>query len=310
MIFHQFPDLTWLKRQADSGFVNRKDALGRPLADPGWPNVVLNVKTQNTYRDNIRGPISIFSNVSGKSTVEVHGKRAVVNEGFFFVTNHSQHYTLQVDNSNTETLNIHFGEHFADRVLASMDKNFGKFIDHEKPLSRLEHVELYNKLHYTEPVIQDLFHALKNSEGNKLREEELLVDLVVQLLILDGRLKESECLIPVVKNSTRGEIQKRLNSATDYIYSSLNENISLDDVAAAACLSKFHFLRLFKSVYNQTPHQFITTIRIERAKSLLRNKSNGVNSIAKALGFDSSSSFSRAFYNQVRVYPSQFRAGA
>jgi AraC family transcriptional regulator len=308
MIYHTFPDLAWLKRQADAGFANRRDALGKALPNQGWPNVILNTQTKQTYRDNIKGPVSIFTNLSGKSIVEVSGKRAVVNEGFFFVTNHGQHYTLQVDNINTETFNIHFGEYFAEGVLSSIKNSGARLVDNERFNSPVDHLELYNKLHAQDAVVRDLILQIKSLEGNALYEEEKLTALMLHLLTLDGRIKEGEAHIPVIKHSTREEIQRRLMNATDYIYSFYDQNISLDDIAAAACLSKFHFLRLFKAVYRQTPYQFITSIKIDRAKTMLKNNSDDVNRIAKSLGFDNSSSFSRAFYNHVRVYPTQFRA--
>jgi AraC family transcriptional regulator len=308
MIFHEFPDLQWLKRQAEEGFANRKDAQGRALPNQGWPNVILNARSSNTYRDNIKGPVSIFTNISGKSIVEVHGKRAVVNEGFFFVTNYAQHYTLQIDNTKTETFNIHFGENFADGVLHAVSKPVDKLIETDKLASPLDHLELYAKLHSSDAVVTRLISEIRGLEGNRIHEEEKLAELMLHLLKLNGRIKEGESQIPVIKNSTREEIQKRLNNATDFIYSFYDKNISLDDIAAAACLSKFHFLRLFKTVYRQTPHQFITAIKIDRAKAMLKSQATDVNQIARSLGFDNSSSFSRAFFNQVKAYPTQFRA--
>src|SRR4051812_20782388 len=116
MVHTEFPNLQWLKSQAEQSFAARKAWNGRVLAKKGWPTVILNVKTNNAYRDNIRGPLSVFSNIRGESVVEASKRRVKVKEGFFFVTNHDEYYTLQVDQRNTETFNIHFGEYFADQV--------------------------------------------------------------------------------------------------------------------------------------------------------------------------------------------------
>jgi AraC family transcriptional regulator len=308
MIFHEFPDLNWLKQQAEEGFARRRDAVGKLLPTPGWPNVILNAQSSNIYRDNIKGPLSIFTNLSGKSIVEVRGKRAVVNEGFFFVTNQAQHYTLQIEGTKTETFNIHFGEHFAEGILGSASAKVDNLVEGGKTSLPLDQVNLYNKLHGCDPIFRQLILEIKGAEGDKLYEEEKLSEIMLYLLKLNSRIKKSESQIPVIKHATREEIQKRLHHATDYIYSFYDQNISLDDLAAAACLSKFHFLRLFKTLYRQTPHQFITAVKIEKAKSMLKNNSDDVSRIAKSLGFDNSSSFSRTFYNQVGAYPSQFRA--
>jgi AraC family transcriptional regulator len=116
MVFHQFPDLQWLKNQAETNFRNRQAWQGRSLPTEGWPSVVMNVKTNHTFRDNIRGPLSLFANLDGSSIVHAGSKVAKVNSDFFFVSNQDQHYTLEVDSkSETETINIHFGEYWADR---------------------------------------------------------------------------------------------------------------------------------------------------------------------------------------------------
>ena len=307
MVLHEFPNLAWLKTQAESSFSNRRDASGRQLQNTGWPNVILNATTGNTYRDNIRGPLSLFTNISGKSAVEAGSKRVVVNEGFFFVTNHDQYYTLQIDKVKTETFNIHFGEYFAEQVYHSLSHHAEKLIDDEFH-APLAHLELYNKLHQKDAVIDQLICELHEAGQDKLTEEEKLYRLMCELLRKNNVIKQSEKEIPVIKNSTREEIQKRMNTATDYIYSFYDKDISLDELAQVACLSKFHFLRLFKIAYGTTPHQFITAVKIDRAKALLKNQQDDVNVIAKSLGFDSSSSFSRSFFNQVKMYPSQFRA--
>ena len=307
MVLKEFPDLQWLKKQAETRFSNQRDAAGKKLPNAGWPNVILNATSNNTYRDNIRGPLSIFTNLSGKSMIEAGSKRVIVNDGFLFVTNQDQHYTLQIDKVKTETFNIHFGEYFAEQVMHSISHDAGKLIDDEFQVPHA-HLELYNKIHQKDQVIDTLIQGLREVESDKLKEEEKLYQLMIKLLRKNNIIKKNEKEIPVIKNSTREEIQKRMNAATDYIYSFYEREISLAELAKAACLSKFHFLRLFKIAYQTTPHQFITSVKINRAKILLKHQKHDVNVIAKNLGFANSSSFSRSFYNHVKMYPSQYRA--
>src|SRR6478609_4554942 len=104
MILHEFPNLQWLRNQAEDRFSNRKAWDGRSLSKAGWPTVILNTKTRHTVRDNIRGPLSIFANLSGQSMVSSGSKRMTVKEDFFCITNSSQHYTLEIDSQKpTET---------------------------------------------------------------------------------------------------------------------------------------------------------------------------------------------------------------
>src|SRR5690349_7457837 len=124
MILYEFPDLQWLKKQADQRFSNQKAWDGTALTTTGWPSVILNTKARNVVRDHIRGPLSIFANLSGQSTVSADSKRMTVKEGFFCITNSSQHYTLEIDGQKpTETFNIHFGDYFAESVWNSLSQN-------------------------------------------------------------------------------------------------------------------------------------------------------------------------------------------
>jgi AraC-like DNA-binding protein len=63
-------------------------------------------------------------------------------------------------------------------------------------------------------------------------------------------------------------------------------------MAAVACLSKYHFLRLFKSTYGITPMEYVSRRRIERAQDLLRATNLTVTEVGMAVGFSSLGSFS------------------
>jgi AraC family transcriptional regulator len=306
MILQQFPDLQWLKTQAENAFSDRKGAQGRTLAHKGWPTVILNVNTTSTFRDNIRGPLSIFTNLSGESSVSTNNKRLKVPEGCFIVTNHNQYYTLEVDQRKTETFNIHFGEHFAERVFQSLSKP-ELLLESDDATSPGNRIEFYNHLRPRNHSFNILLSAIRGSVGDTLLMEEKLVDLMMLLIqeYRDQRLKVES--LPAIKNSTRDEIMKRLLVATDYIHAYYQEDVSLETLAMACCLSKFHFLRLFKIAFNRTPHQYLNEVRMIRAKELLKNKQIGLSRISPLVGLKDSSSFSRMFYKHTGVYPSQYR---
>ena len=84
------------------------------------------------------------------------------------------------------------------------------------------------------------------------------------------------------------------------------KKISLNDIAKKACISKFHFLRLFKILYGRTPHQYITAKRIEKAKQLLSNGST-VSEVCFTVGFESLSSFKGLFKFYTGHTPAYYR---
>ena len=83
--------------------------------------------------------------------------------------------------------------------------------------------------------------------------------------------------------------------------------ISLPDVAAQANLSPYHFLRIYKRAYGETPHEFLTRLRIERAKTLLARGSHNVTEACFEVGFSSLGSFSNLFAGRVGLSPSEYR---
>jgi transcriptional regulator GlxA family with amidase domain len=98
----------------------------------------------------------------------------------------------------------------------------------------------------------------------------------------------------------------RVIQAKKFIDENFSDSINLDDIAAEACFSKFHFLRLFKLLYGQTPHQYLTGIRIEKAKQLLRT-GLPVPDVCFLTGFESISSFKGLFKRSTCYTPAAYQ---
>ncbi|HEY3405651.1 MAG TPA: AraC family transcriptional regulator [Ohtaekwangia sp.] len=309
MVFQQFPDLTWLKTQTEKRFADRKGWNGLKLDNEGWPTVILNVSTQHTYRDNIRGPLSLFMNLSGASHVESGMKRVRIDEDYFYLTNHDQHYTLDIDNTgSTETFNIHIGEYFADQVFQTLGQKAETLLEKsfEQPQER---IEFHNTLRPKTDIICTTIQEIRNTPSpSSIWLDEKLFTIISELVYQEGILHRKQESLPALKSSTREEIFARLLNTVDYIYTNFHTDLSLDTLASVACLSKFHFLRLFKLAFAKTPHQFINDVRLTRAVKLLQSTSLEIKEIARRVGFDDASSFSRIFRIQKGVYPTQIRA--
>ena len=75
--------------------------------------------------------------------------------------------------------------------------------------------------------------------------------------------------LPVLKAATQREIYRRIALAVDLVHSSYEQDIGLAEMARAACLSKFHFLRLFTELHGITPHAYLQRKRALAAGRLL-----------------------------------------
>jgi len=83
--------------------------------------------------------------------------------------------------------------------------------------------------------------------------------------------------------------------------------VSLEELASVACLSKYHFLRLFRATYGMTPMEYVSQRRIERAQDLLRATNLTVTEVCFAVGFSSLGSFSSRFRALVGESASDFQ---
>src|ERR1700704_4132420 len=95
---------------------------------------------------------------------------------------------------------------------------------------------------------------------------------------------------------TRREYAARMNRVVDHIQTHLADPLDLEQLAAVACFSPFHFHRLFRAWMGETLQAFVHRLRLERAAQLLLfDQAKSVSDIAQECGFSSASAFARAF---------------
>jgi AraC family transcriptional regulator len=103
----------------------------------------------------------------------------------------------------------------------------------------------------------------------------------------------------------------KLRAAVEYIEGHLDVSPSLQQMAAAAHLSPYHFARGFKAATGLSPHQYVLARRVERAKQLLEEGGDlSLAAIGVRVGFSDQSQFSHHFKRLVGVTPGQFRRPA
>jgi AraC-like DNA-binding protein len=93
----------------------------------------------------------------------------------------------------------------------------------------------------------------------------------------------------------------------EYIAANLEGDLTIAQLAKVACLSHFHFARAFKTAVGQSPHQYVSAHRLERAKEMLTRGDQPLLDIAIALNFSSQANFTRAFRLGTGMTPGQFR---
>lgn len=141
----------------------------------------------------------------------------------------------------------------------------------------------------------DSYHS---DDGRRLSTPEAELRMRLQLVTL----KRWQ-----VKDSTQDEYLTAVNRVLIYMRQHMAQPIDLACLAEVACISRFHFHRIFKAVMNESPGEYLKRIRLETAAFKLRTTSHSLAQIADEIGYQSHYSLSRAFRNHFGQSPSVYR---
>lgn len=115
----------------------------------------------------------------------------------------------------------------------------------------------------------------------------------------------------------RGLSRRALTRACAYMEAHLGERLSLRDIAAAACVSRSHFARMFRISTGHSVMAYLYRLRVERAKAVLIDADVALADLSVSMGFSHHSHFTRVFRRHTGMSPSTFvrlhgedRAGA
>lgn len=103
------------------------------------------------------------------------------------------------------------------------------------------------------------------------------------------------------------DVFRRLCRARDYLHAHHAEPLTVPELARLAGFSRFHFLRVFRDCFGATPGEYLTRVRLERAKALLAADHESVTGVCLDVGFSSLGSFSTLFAERFGCPPSAWR---
>ena len=99
----------------------------------------------------------------------------------------------------------------------------------------------------------------------------------------------------------------RLSDLATWIVSHLSEDLSVEVLAAKACLCPRHFTRRFKAEFAYSPANFVEKLRLDEARRRLSAGDNSIENVGLSVGFKSADAFRRAFERQLEINPSDYR---
>lgn len=140
--------------------------------------------------------------------------------------------------------------------------------------------------------------TIQQANYSKIEFESGLFQIAQSLVAMSGNFDLG------TQNSKR--IDQLLLRARDYILASLEHNISIDDIANVANMSKFHFIRQFRQQFGITPHQYVLSCRVNLARRIIES-GKSLNQAAFEAGFADDSHLSRHFKRIYGLTPKRFQ---
>ncbi len=154
-------------------------------------------------------------------------------------------------------------------------------------------------------LARDLADELRAAEtGHELIVAALIEQILIQLLRRYASIRRADEL----ELSRAGLIDRRIRRAVELMHAHLGEELPLEELAAAAYLSPFHFARLFKKLTGLPPHAYLAALRLERARTLLATTDDSITEIAARVGYANSSHFGKTFRQFTGLAPRAFRS--
>jgi AraC family transcriptional regulator len=225
---------------------------------------------------------------------EIEGETTVAEPGLDSVNLNPAYLAVnwQWDNF-MEFVHLQIAPHF----LAEMEERHG--IDAEQ-IKSLERFNMHDAL------IAQFGHELADMlDQRRPAVETSYLDAMAELLVI--HLWNRYCLpVPQANELERGH-GPDFRRIVDFIRSNLEKDLRIDQIAKMANLSNFYFIRLFKTEFGKTPHQYILECRIGLAKDLLNGTALSVSEISQRSGFSTQSHFTSAFRQATGESPRSFR---
>lgn len=107
--------------------------------------------------------------------------------------------------------------------------------------------------------------------------------------------------------STKTLSEDDLEKIKQYISDNIAEHITVSDLAQVVGVSKFHFVRVFKTLTGYTPYQYLLSQRVLYSKRLLENEDISISSVAYRSGFSNQSHFTTVFKRAIGMTPKRYK---
>jgi AraC-like DNA-binding protein len=258
--------------------------------------------------ENYAGPLSVKTVISGRVAWNICGRDLVVDPSSFLVISAGEKYSMNIAAEiPVETCCAFFATAFVEQVALDLTSPLDQALDEPERLAPA--MPYLSALHGDQErrIVGHVQSAARCAQAlTPSGFEESFLTLASELLHFYDYVRKQIIRLPAIRSSTRHELFRRLLIGREYFHSDPAGPVSLTAVSRVACLSPFHFHRGFTRAFQQTPHTYLTNLRLDQARRLIEAGSS-VLSACVDVGFSSPSAFSRLFRSRYGEPPSAVR---
>lgn len=233
----------------------------------------------------------IHTVLSGKGSFHMRGQKYELYAGDSFVICPKEMYCYEADAFNPwHYCWIAFQGHGAEQLLSSVNISAHRPVVHHPGNRRI--ITLYRKMYQT------------------LQQSAALCDMEVtgyMKLLFAEYGRANQVTAPPVQTETQSDIERQIQQAVRYLTFQFAESISIEQVAQSLGYNRIYLSKMFKQFTGMTPMQYLTKIRMERAKTLLSSGLT-IEQISKSVGYKDPLYFSKQYKKWHGSTPSDHRA--
>ncbi|HLJ55022.1 MAG TPA: AraC family transcriptional regulator [Chthonomonadaceae bacterium] len=258
------------------------------------------------------GALAIRWTRNGRRYFESNREQFAVDDSAYLIFNGGRAFSSFVESPSVVSCYcVSYAPDVAEDALRSMVTNEDRLLEDPfggryQPVQFFETTYRHNAL--VTPLLRRLEEAVESQSEPHGWFGEQFRYLIARMLTSHREVLREVARLPAARAATRLEVYRRTLQARDFMEASLDRPLTVSEIASVACFSPFHFLRSFRQVFHETPHQYLTRRRIERAQDLLQHTELSITNVCLDVGFESLGSFSTLFRRHMGVSPERFRS--
>jgi AraC-like DNA-binding protein len=266
----------------------------------GRENMVFLASTANFESMPLTSQLSIKLVDRGQALLRVGRRELLLEPGRCVVVNEGETYAVRIaDERPVRGFSLHFRPGLAAEVQAARGEGWERALGDGAAPRQGRSPRLGDALHAPSAGLLEVLESVRRLALSGERDGAVFEPLFIAALdrLLDddeGERQHVASRLDAVRASTRDELRRRAGWAQDYILGNYAEPIALGDIAAAAHLSKYHLLRVYRQVHGVTPLEALRTRRAEVAAAMLRDGHDDLAAVAGSVGFGSRWAMQRA----------------